>query len=224
MDHAEAKRINAPSRYIVGDLTWSETVAFEGHFFTCSDCAEELRRESTLAEDLRAVFRDQGRPIAVVPSTSAVKIAARPNRFGVWTLPLAVAATILLGIIIYQNGFMIPQLKSEVARLSEPQTLAWVPLKLARGSEPVEISNQGQFWMAFFDLPNPTAHDSYLVDIQNKDSKLLRTVAMPAAKLGQHSSILLRRSEFPGGAYQFKVRARDSDAVIATYLVNLKPE
>jgi hypothetical protein len=221
MDHDKAVHMQASTRYLTGDLSDQESEAFEEHFFTCNACAEDIKTGAMFAEGLRNAFSEQARHHAAVPVAPA-----RSNwldRFwAAWAIPIAAAACLILGVLIYQNAVAIPHLKSEVAALSAPQSLAWVPLKLARGEGALSIPGDSPFWMAYFMLSNSAAFPSYKVDIENSAGTRLKTVTLPAPPLGQPSSILLRRSDFPAGVYKFKVRGDTSDAVIATYSIEIK--
>src|SRR5947209_11924224 len=101
MDHAEATRIQAPERYLHGELTPPEAEAFEEHFFCCQTCAEELKLEDAFAQNVKAVFEEQPRFAA----------RAQPRRWwdrfsGAWNLGFAVpaaAAACLLLIAGFQN-------------------------------------------------------------------------------------------------------------------------
>src|SRR6267378_1972281 len=83
MDHNQAARIQAPARYLLGELSLPEREDFEEHFFTCRECAEELRTGAMFAANARAVFRDQvHRPTPVIPATH------QPDaRFWAWLRP-----------------------------------------------------------------------------------------------------------------------------------------
>lgn len=225
MDHEEATRIQAPTQYLMGGLSAAEEAAFEEHFFTCSECAEELKTGTVFAEDVRAVFHGQAQRLtsaspAVLPQTAPGWLE---KLRGMFALPLAAAAVILLGLVIYQNTVFIPSLKSQVAELSMPQSLPWVPLKIARGAGAVTLPKDRPFWIAYFNLP-PTMAFPAQCEIESSQGTKLRTVTLAAPALGQPSSLLLRTSDFPSGNYNFKVRGKNSDSVAAVYTVEISPE
>jgi hypothetical protein len=58
MDHAEAARMFAVERYVLGDLGEAQRDEFEDHFFGCTECAEDLRATMTLIAIVKAVFRE----------------------------------------------------------------------------------------------------------------------------------------------------------------------
>src|ERR1700682_4145887 len=83
MDHNQAARIQAPARYLLGELTLPEREDFEEHFFTCRECADELRTGAMFAANARAVFRDQARR-----PTPVVQPAHQPDvPFWAWLRP-----------------------------------------------------------------------------------------------------------------------------------------
>jgi anti-sigma factor RsiW len=65
MEHDEAEKSQAVERYLLGELPVTEREAFEEHYFSCPECAEEVRAGLLLqanaagegAEDDRLVLR-----------------------------------------------------------------------------------------------------------------------------------------------------------------------
>ena len=140
-----------------------------------------------------------------------------------FALPLAAAAVALFAVVIYQNAVSLPGLRSQVAELSAPQSLPWVPLKIARGTGSVTLPKERPFWIAYFNLP-PSAEFPAQCDIESSQGTKLKTVTLSAPALGQPSSLLLRTSDFPTGTYNFKVRSQKSDSVIAVYTLDISPQ
>jgi anti-sigma factor RsiW len=65
MDHLEAVRLRAAERYVLKQLNVAEAEAFEEHFFSCPECAEEVRwiamfednaRKAVKAREMSAAF------------------------------------------------------------------------------------------------------------------------------------------------------------------------
>jgi hypothetical protein len=59
MEHDDAIRSHAAERYAAHELSPAEQDAFEGHFFDCQECADEVRFELTFTANVRAVSREQ---------------------------------------------------------------------------------------------------------------------------------------------------------------------
>ena len=57
MDHMEAIEMHATERYLLGELSTSETAAFEEHYFSCADCAADLESGTILFANAKAVFQ-----------------------------------------------------------------------------------------------------------------------------------------------------------------------
>jgi hypothetical protein len=222
MDHDEAARIDACTRYLVGDLSPSEAEAFEEHFFSCAVCAEEVRLGDLLSRHIREAFEKQARGVKVGHSRWSWL-----DRFSVFALPAAAAAGLVLGVAIYQNVFVIPRLRTQVAALTAPQAVAWVPLKIARGADSVLIPRDKSFWMAYFNIPNPGAYPSYNCEIETsggEKNKTIKSVSLPAPTPGLPSSILLRRSDFPSGTYIFRILGQGSTVPVVSYTIELNTE
>jgi hypothetical protein len=223
MDHEEATRLQACTRYLMGGLSGAEAAAFEEHFFTCANCAEELKAGAVFAEDVRAVFHEQAQGLA--KASPAVPPQAGPGWFEkmrlAFALPWAAAAVALLALVIYQNAVFIPGLRSEVAELSMPQSLPQIPLKIDRGLAPVSLPKGQSFWLAYFVLPPETRFPANCDIVSSRGTK---TVLLTAPALGQPSSLLLRTADFPRGRYSFKVRNPQSDSIIASYTLDISPQ
>jgi len=112
MDHHEALQSQACEKYLLGELSPAERDAFEEHYFSCSECAIQLRS----AADFLAASREI---LAVSPVPQAKSEAApAPRRRFSWLLQPAFAVpafALLLAVIGYQNFVTIPSYKQSAA-------------------------------------------------------------------------------------------------------------
>jgi hypothetical protein len=118
MTHEHAVSTMASERYLLEEMSELERHAFEEHFFSCADCAEDVRA----ADLMRAGARDAGRsePIPFVPR--------QPRRW-VTAVPWAAAASLAL-VVGYQA----------ISRPTEGGPYALEPVTLrptARGTDTV---------------------------------------------------------------------------------------
>jgi anti-sigma factor RsiW len=69
MEHAEAIELRAAERYVLKQLTNAEADAFEEHFFSCLECAEEVRWIAMIEDNVKRVERQriQTEFVTVVP-------------------------------------------------------------------------------------------------------------------------------------------------------------
>jgi len=136
MDHGQALATKASERYLLGEMSEPEKFDFEGHYFGCEACAEDVRTGVLLARGIKSVCamdekaeKSKGRPVADTPR----------RRFGWfdWLAPAAFApsavAVALAVVAGYQAFLVIPGLRMTLA----PQAMAGVVLHAAaRGEEP----------------------------------------------------------------------------------------
>jgi hypothetical protein len=103
MEHNRAVEIQAVERYLLGEVPPEEREDFEEHYFTCAECAQDVRAAARFRANAREILRD---PEQFSP--------AEKDRRSVWwrfpTLgPLAAAFTLLCAVA-YQNLVTIPAL------------------------------------------------------------------------------------------------------------------
>src|SRR5215472_7962863 len=108
MEHAEAVKLNAVERYLLGELDGAQRDAFEDHYFGCMECAAEVKACATFIDNAREAMR-----IVAQPSPAAPPM--KPERHGWfgWLRPAyAVAAVAVLAAVVgYQNMVTIPQMR-----------------------------------------------------------------------------------------------------------------
>ena len=223
MDHQEALRLQVSERYVLGDLSSSEMEEFEEHFFTCTECAEDLRLVAVFQANARAVFGEQSqRPPATSPA------AARRPGLGWWTwfrpvvaAPLA-AAIALVCVVAYQNAVTIPRLENSLNEATAPQSVPSFPLKIARGDEPLAIPRQTHSFLLNFYLPQDIVLPQYTAEIQTASGARVQSFTLQHVA-GQPFAVLLRPSDFTSGAYVLKVYTAQRTE-IAAYRFDLKFE
>lgn len=166
MDHSEALRTRAAERYLLNELAGEEKCAFEEHYFSCLECAEEVRCGATLAENLR-----QAAGNVSVPAFGANRIRARRSFWSKQFLPeLATAAVVLLGATVgYQNLVTIPRLRQE-ASSEAPQALTSVSLmsSVSRGEglPTVKVGPREPFGL-YLDIPPHPEFEAFLCEVRS---------------------------------------------------------
>jgi len=124
MDHEVVAKTHAIERYLLGEMPTSERDAFEEHYFTCTECAEEVRSASAVMRDMKSALRE----FQTAPKSSP------PGWLSWLRAPVLVPtfAALLLAVTVgYQNTVVLPDLKA-------PRSMtAAVPLDgLTRGDVP----------------------------------------------------------------------------------------
>jgi hypothetical protein len=146
MDHNAAAQMNAPERYVIGDLSQADRDEFEEHFADCSICLEEVGTMSAFAANARAVFRDR----------AATPVPVKPSRawFFRWQFALpAFAAAALALFAVYQNTVTIPGLRAPqsfmpavvldgATRAALPRVPGGAPLRFQMAVPPAATGNR----------------------------------------------------------------------------------
>ncbi|MGH9645034.1 MAG: zf-HC2 domain-containing protein [Terriglobales bacterium] len=221
MDHTMATHMQAPFRYLDGTLSPSDAAAFEEHFFSCTECAEELRITTIVAENARAVFREEAHQ-AILDAE-----ARRKQKAGWWerlrlgfAVPAAATAALLIAVF-YQNAITIPHLKTDVAALTGAAPFSF-PLKQARGESTVSIPRQARFFMPYFYLPNHAPVARYICTFEPQSGgRTIERMVVEAPPAGQPIQVVLRHSDFPSGTYAVTVRGENLSNPIAIYRMDI---
>jgi hypothetical protein len=130
MNHLQAVNTSAPERYLLEEMSELERHTFEDHYFSCADCAEDVRLGALMREGAKAGFVNAEKPVSLAAAKAArAKTVWRASA----VIPWAAAATLAL-VAGYQSLRLAP---GQERRL-QPQALASMTLRPAsRGAEPV---------------------------------------------------------------------------------------
>jgi anti-sigma factor RsiW len=127
MDHEVAHNTQAIERYLLGEMPLEERDSFEEHYFSCKDCAEEVRAGAMLTRDLKRALREG--------------VPARTSAWAAWlkwpVLAPACAAMLLAVVVGYQNLAVLPELRAPraigAAVILDGQTRSGLP-KVSEGA------------------------------------------------------------------------------------------
>ena len=140
MDHTEAQNLHAVEKYLLSELSPAENEDFELHFFSCPECAEDLRVAVVLAENGKALLAGQINPAEDLVADPGIGKAGQ-HRW-IWTVDWlrfgvpAFAALLLCAVTVYQNTVTIPHLREEAATASSLDAPVSYALRAAsRGAE-----------------------------------------------------------------------------------------
>jgi hypothetical protein len=141
MQHQQALATKASERYLLGEMSEPERFDFEGHYFDCPACADDVRTGAALARGIKAVCAEDA---ALRPHTSVVREAPRRGWFS-WLSPAALVpstAAVALGCLAAWQAFvLIPSLRWAGA----PQALSPIVLRAAaRGEEQALVIRRDQ--------------------------------------------------------------------------------
>jgi hypothetical protein len=198
LDHLHAQQMNAPERYLLGELPPAEAEDFELHYFECQQCALAVESGEQFIACARAYYAD---PVTPKPRVGAQK----PGRSFLQAVSaflsrpvFAIPAMAALGALsIYQGAVVIPPMRSVL------YTSRFLPavqlLSASRGDEPVlSVSLKDPFAELKADIPPAERYPAepykeYFCDL-TRGGSLVSTTLAPAPAEGQPVTI-----EFPVG-------------------------
>jgi hypothetical protein len=206
MDHESAGQTLATERYFLGEMTPEERDAFEGHFFSCAECANDVYTTFVFLENVKVVLSKPDKPSA--------------RDWLAWLKPLtavpAFAALALAAMVGYQNSVTIPALNA-------PRSMASAVILdgETRASNPqIRVGEPLRFQMA---LDDSSAGSQVTVELADASSRVLRRGSIEAPGRNQPLDVY-----FPGrlnpGRYLLVVRAGQAGPELARRRLEIVPE
>jgi len=190
MDHNEALSTRATERYLLGEMSEPERFDFEGHYFECSECADDVRAAHVLARGVKAVCAEN-------PRAEPASREAPRSRWLSWLTPAAMApsaiALALAGIAGYQAFVVVPALRWQTGS----RALAPIVLRAAaRGEEQaLEIRRDQPVSLLSLDVngPDPGAPLTYDVIAPGGEARISNAAQAPP--LGSPLIVVLSNAE-----------------------------
>ena len=165
MKHEFAIATHAVERYLIGDMPAEERDAFEDHYFSCQDCAEDLRITAQFIENAKTVWRDEAQKPARLSFVDWMRAK--------WLSPaVAALAAAALGVVIFQNTVTIPALYA-------PRALPAVVLDLTSRSAVARLgaSDPLHFLIA---AERPTSSAELYAELSTETGGVQRSGTVPA--------------------------------------------
>jgi hypothetical protein len=162
MDHDLAVKSQACEKYLLGELSPDLRDAYEEHYFSCAECATQLRMAAELVGAGQQIFAQTPAPAV----SAGARIVQESGGWLRWFRPaiaIPVLATLLL-VVGYQNLVLIPQLKESRA----PRVLAMFSLISAntRGETvPAFTTQPNQPVGLYVDVPADAAYSTYEITL-----------------------------------------------------------
>jgi hypothetical protein len=213
MDHTEAVRTAAVDRYLLGQLSVSETEEFEQHFFDCLECSRELRAGAMFEDNARAVFLEESLAAKRVPEKTRAAAGAKPSVWEwfwqrSWIAAPALAALLLAAITVYQASVVIPRLRTQLNAALTPQPVAsYVLPPISRGdARALQVPAGSRFYTIYMDPAWEGSFAAYICSVQDESGSTRFSVRLPAPPPGKPIEILMARSLLPSGRYTVTIR------------------
>ena len=193
MDHDLAVTSQACEKYLLGELSPDLRDAYEEHYFSCPECARQLRMAAEVVGAGQRIFSE---PPAVAAPAPAV---AESGGWWTWFRP-AIAIPVLAGLLLivgYQNLVMIPQLKeSQAPRVLPMFSLIaantrgeTVPELVAHAEEPIGL---------YLDVPADPAYPTYDLRLQDPTGKTTPVRSISYAEAQKTQVVIINPDTRPG--------------------------
>ena len=212
MNHEFAIKSQACEKYLLGELSSGLRDAYEQHYFSCVECATQLRIAADVMGASQQIFSRLPASLAAATAPASISAApasqAAPGWFS-WLRPaiaIPLFATLLL-VLGYQDLVTIPRLKTA----SAPRVLPMFSLISAntRGESPlVFTAHRNEPIGLYVDIPFDTPYSAYAIRLQDPTGKIIpiswlnydeaqktQVVRFTPAKAGNYSLIILGQAQ-----------------------------
>jgi Putative zinc-finger len=211
MNHQIAERTMAVEKYLLDELSPEEKDAFEEHFFSCDECAREIKTGAAFMahakESLKGGTAQRAAGFVVGPS----EVKPHKRDWFAWLRPVyAVPAMALMaGVLIFQNLVQLPAMQHSLIAMNTPAVLPNADLKSgsSRGEENVVVARAGEIFQLTIDIPD-AANAAHTAELYDSSGRKLWSLAIPedAPKDGL---ALKMPGDLPEGSYSLVVKQAD---------------
>jgi hypothetical protein len=204
VEHQDAIQLGAVEKYLLGELTTPQRDEFEEHFFGCQECAADLR----MTDEFLSIARQElkrgnfGKAASSRHKWSWLELFARPAL-------LTPAFTLLLAVIAYQNGVVLPRINGQIALLRQPGVVTTVSLigGNSRGAASPSFSGPaGQPIVLSLDIPATRQYPSYACVLFHASGAVVWRVPVSAAQAQDTVSITVPAGALHAGDYTLVVQ------------------
>ena len=218
MTHQEAVETFATERYLLNEMSEADRAAFEEHYFSCEDCAQDVRT----AEDFRDAARDvlrrdrERRPGTGKVLDSTARAGTKWYRSTVipWTLAAALA-----GIAVYQPF----SVKDGSAKDGSAYALNPVTIRPDSRGEPPVVPASPDVNAFYLEVNGVAPGTDLTLDIKNAAGRAIPSRPAKAPPVGASLLLLLTDGTQPEpGSYVITLTDNATRQVVGTYRLTLK--
>lgn len=216
MDHQQAQETEAVERYLLGELDSASRDAFEEHFFSCADCADDVRATARFLDDARGLLA--GEP-AAVPARKAKPVEQSHWRGWFWPMPVGAlaASAALLVVVGYQAAIVEPRLKQEATRAESIQAVPWTFLSVSRAAPQVVAVSRRQRQLGLtLSRSAAASFTHYRCSLSSKDGPAVLSSVVAAPPSGEELQLLLPLARLRPSDYVLSVSGMASETADAT--------
>jgi len=218
MDHDQAVKSQVCEKYLLGELSAELRDAYEEHYFSCAECAMQLRTAAELIGASQQI-------LARTPATGA-KVHAEPKREGwfKWLQP-AIAIPMLASLLLlvgYQNFVTIPHLQ----KTASPRVLPMFSLISANTrseTAPEFVTQPDEPVGLYVDVPVDATYSTYDIRLQDPNGKTMPLRSLSYAE-AQKTQVVVVNPGKTAGKYSLIIfgRAKSEQGTATAELARLQ--
>ena len=206
MEHTEAKSMQCAEKYVLGELSPSERSAFEEHYFTCQECAADVKAITTFIAASRRIFQE----------TPASERAKKPaGGWFAWLRPqIAVPVLAVLLLFAGYRATHPSMLTGEVLRGGAGSSM-YSSYGLRGGDRVASEStaivvSRGEAFVVRFDFlksmdKDKVAYESYRSDLVDATGRVMVRYPLDASQLQREVSLVVPAGAVKPGEYHLKL-------------------
>ncbi len=202
MDHDLAIKNKVAERYLLGELNQAEMEEYEEHFFSCVECAQEVKLGSEFIDHAREVFKTD-----FLPEPQHVPVA-KSTIWGRFWSSLRVPAPAYAGALLLLVGLSIYQ-SSVISDLKKPEILAAANMTLRNargpGDAPLQVAPNQPFSLRF-DITSEEHFSAYEVQLMDHSGRKIVSQNVPAEEAKDHLQMKFRGGTLQPGDYKLVIR------------------
>ena len=206
MDHQAAVSGKVTERYLLDELAPTEREAFEEHFFTCVECADDVRLGASFIANAKLVLRSAS---AVAPEREGTVSPLSRWLSWLWTPAPAYGFALLLGMVAVQQS-------SNDRQDLAPQLVASSALRPAtRGdAQIISLKPDQRVFQLTADVPPGIALGC---TVRKSSGDIVSSINQPAETNSGTLNFLLPAELFPDGSYKLVIQGNASQAAGSTF-------
>jgi len=216
MEHQEAIQLKAAERYLLGELSGDLREQFEEHFFSCSECAEDVEAGAIFVDSARQILgheqlEEQEARIARPPKPESRGWLGNLLRPAYASSALAI---LLIAFVAYQNAIVFPRMKSALSQATTPQVISSFSLiaEDSRGGDvrTIRVPKNAMFGLSA-DIPPEKHFPSYNCVVEAESGTPEFSVNVPAEQATDGVELYVPPSRLKPGKYFLVVRGAELD-------------
>jgi hypothetical protein len=200
MEHRAAVQEKLTERYLLNELAPAEREDFEEHFFSCAECADDVRLGASFVANAKEVLRTG----SLAPERAASRSPVSRWFEWLWSPAPAYALALLLAIFTVQQRFVLqrglaPQLVTSTAL--RPATRGDAQIIRLQPNQPV--------FQITADVPRGLA---VVWEFRNQAGETVFKMDAPADTTSGTLYFLLPADRFPDGSYKLVIQGKAREA------------